>query len=254
MLIVFCLPLQGWSASGKVSLRSESSHLSSPTSRCSNLAMLKPRASTCACCHASWPTPSSMAVTWRSLANSCPTPSYTPPPPWKTAPPWHSGSTTWRRGPLPGGTHWKGLLLLGHTTTTTNPRLHPPSPHPDPPPPLTPLLQAIPTPCITTSATARTTASTGGRAAQGIRGWAEAGISSSRAVRTGTSFCTRHPLCRQPSTRLELVDAATWVSEVSSVLLLCSANFWSREALTHKVGMCGWFSALDNVINNNLMQ
>ena len=196
MFPVFCSLWQAWSASGKASPRSVSSRWSSPISHCSNLAMLKLKASTCACCLASWPTPSSMATTWRSLASSCPTPSSILPPPWKTAQPWHSGSTTWRKGPLPGETPWRGLLLPGRTTTTiTSPHHHPPSPHQDPPPPLTPLHRATCTRCITTNATARTTASMVGRA-PGIRGWEEGG--SSRAVRMGICFFTHHPLCRQP--------------------------------------------------------
>lgn len=164
VLLFLCPLLQGWSASGKVNLRSASSRLFSPIFRYSNPAMLKPRVNTCVCCHASWPTPLSMAITWRSLASSCPTPWSTPPPPWKTALLWHSGLTTWRSGPLSGETHWKDLLLLGLTTTTTSPHLHPPSPHQDPPPQLTPLHQAICTLCITTSDMAQMTASMGGRA------------------------------------------------------------------------------------------
>lgn len=166
-----------------------------------------------------------MATTWRSLASSCPTPLSTQPPLWKTVLLWHSGSTTWKREPLPVETHWKGLLLLGHTTTITSLRLHPPSPHQDHPPPLTLLHQAIFTHCITTSATALTTASMGGRA-PGIQDWVEAGISSSRAVKMGTSFSTHHLLCQRPSTRLELVEVVTLVSLMCPVCLaLCSTIF-----------------------------
>lgn len=206
--LVFVLDFQGWSVSGKASPRSELSPSYSPTCRCSNQETLKPKVSTCACCRVSWPTPSSMATTWRSRASSCHTLSYTPPPPWRTALPWRFGSTTWKKGRQRGETLWNGPCLLGHTTTS--PLLHPPSPLLDPPRPPPASLHVIPTPYITTSVTARTTALTGGRA-PGIQGWVLAGISSSRAARTATFFSTHHPLCLQLSTQLELVEAPAQV-------------------------------------------
>lgn len=188
--------------------------------------MWKPRVSTCACCLVSWPTPSSTATTWRSPASCSPTLSSIRPPRWRTAPPWHSGSTTWRRGPPHVGTPWKGRPLLGCTTTT--PPLHLPWPPQDPPPRPrrpTPPPRATFTPCTTTSAMARTTGSTAGRA-HGTLGWVEAGIiSSSRAARTATSSSTLRPLCQQPSTRWELAEAATPVSQCPCILKVPCVNF-----------------------------
>lgn len=134
-----------------------------------------------------------MAATWKSRANSYPMPSSTLPPPWRTVLRWPYGSTTWRRGPLPRETHSKGLRLLARITISPLHRL--PLHHRDPPP--TVLLPVTYTLCISTSATALTIASMGGKAAE-IRGSGEAG--SSRAVKMDTCLSTHRPLYQQPST------------------------------------------------------
>lgn len=72
---------------------------------------------------------------------------------------------------------------------------------------------------------AQMTALMAGRAPE-TQGWAEVGISSNRAVRMGTCFSIHRPLCQQPSTQLELVEAVILVSETLSIpvfgTLICS--------------------------------